>query len=119
MSYPNTKELDDSIGSKSKPLHSINIWFDNIDNEINDPHPTILVTNINIEHYYLQFDFVIQSHNGSNRKSIFKKDENFTKSFYSIIMEEFEYYNLFRKLNVKQRLIFDDVVHQKNCTLVH
>jgi len=39
-------------------------------NEVNDPHPTIFVTNtINIKHYDLQFDFVIQSCNGSNQKS--------------------------------------------------
>jgi hypothetical protein len=31
MPYPNTKEIDDSIDSKSKPLCSINIWIDNID----------------------------------------------------------------------------------------
>jgi hypothetical protein len=62
--------MDDSIDSKSKPLHSINIWIDDTDNEINDAHPTILVTNtINIEHYDLQFDFVIQSRNESNKKS--------------------------------------------------
>jgi hypothetical protein len=43
--------MDDSIYSKSKPLCSSNIWVDDIDNEINDPHPTILITNtINIEH---------------------------------------------------------------------
>ncbi len=29
------------------------------------------------------------------------------------MMEAFEYYNLLRQLNVKQRLIFDDVVHRK------
>jgi hypothetical protein len=52
--YPNTKETDDSIDSKSKPLRSINIWIDNIDNEVNDPGFTIHVTNtINIEHYDL------------------------------------------------------------------
>ncbi len=44
MPYPNVKEMDDSIYSnlKSKPLHSTNIWINNINNEINDPHPTIL-----------------------------------------------------------------------------
>ncbi len=70
MPYPNIKKMNDSIDSKSKPLHSINIWINNIDNEINDPHPIILVTNIiNIEHYDLWSDFVIQSHNESNQKS--------------------------------------------------
>jgi hypothetical protein len=54
MPYPNIKEMDDSINSKSKPLHSTNIWSNDIDNEINDSHPIILVTNtINIEHYDL------------------------------------------------------------------
>ncbi len=48
------KKMDDSIESKSKPLYSINIWIDNIDNEIIDPRPIILITNtINIEHYDL------------------------------------------------------------------
>jgi hypothetical protein len=32
--------MDDSIDSKSKPLHSTNIWTNDIDNEINDPCPT-------------------------------------------------------------------------------
>ncbi len=54
MPYPNTKEMDDSIDSKLKPWCSTNIWIDNIDNEINDPHPTIPITNkINIKHYDL------------------------------------------------------------------
>jgi hypothetical protein len=49
MPYPNIEEMDDSIDSKSKPLRLINIWIDDIDNEINDPHPTIPITNtINI-----------------------------------------------------------------------
>jgi hypothetical protein len=51
MPYPNTKKLNDSIDSKSKPLCSINIWTNNIDN---DPCPTIPIINtINIEHYDL------------------------------------------------------------------
>jgi hypothetical protein len=46
--------MDDLIDSKSKPLCSTNIWVDDINNEINDPHPTIPITNtINIEHYDL------------------------------------------------------------------
>jgi hypothetical protein len=44
--------MDDSIDLESKPLHSINIWINEIDNEVNDPCPTILVTNkTNIEHF--------------------------------------------------------------------
>jgi hypothetical protein len=83
--------MDNSIYSKSKPLHSNNIWTNGIDNEVNDPRPTIFVTNtINIEHYDLQSDFVIQSCNGSNQKSQFLEDENFTKSSYSMMMEEFQ-----------------------------
>ncbi len=54
MPCPNTKEIDDSIDSKSKPLRLNNIWTKDINNEINDPQITILVTNtINIEHYDL------------------------------------------------------------------
>jgi hypothetical protein len=60
MPYPNIKQMNDSINSKSKPLHLINIWINNIDNEVNDPCHTILVINtINIEHYDLRFNFVI------------------------------------------------------------
>jgi len=44
------KQMDDSIDSKSKPLHSVNIWTNNI----NHPRLPILVTNtINIEHYMI------------------------------------------------------------------
>jgi hypothetical protein len=97
MPYPNIKEMDNSIYSKLKPLCSINIWIDDIDNEVNDPCP---VTNkINIEHHDLQFDFVIRSCSGSNQKSQFLNDENFSKSSYSMIMEDFEYRSLLRQLN--------------------
>jgi hypothetical protein len=114
MSYINIEYMDNSIDSKSKPLHSTNIWTNGINNEVNDPRPTIFVTNtINIEHYDLRFDFVIQSSNGSNQKSQFLKDENFTKSSYSMAMEEFQKHNSFKKLHEEQRLIFDDVMHRK------
>ncbi len=54
MPYPNIKEMNDSINSQSKSLRSTNIWIDDIHNEINDPCPIILITNIiNIEHYDL------------------------------------------------------------------
>jgi len=54
MPYPNKKEMNDSIDSKLKPWCSINIWIDDINNEINDPHPTIFITNkISIENYDL------------------------------------------------------------------
>jgi hypothetical protein len=120
MPYPNIKKMDDSIDSKSKPLHSTNIWIDEIKNEINDSHPTILVTNtINIEHYNLQFDFVIQSPNGLNQKLQILKDENFTKSSCSMMMEEFEYHSLLIQLNEKKWLIFDDIMHVNNCTMIH
>ncbi len=46
--------MGDSIDSKLKPLRLTNIWIDDIDNEIDDPHPTIFIINIiNIEHYDL------------------------------------------------------------------
>jgi hypothetical protein len=46
--------MDNSIDSKSKPSCLTNIWTDDVDNEVNDPHPIILVTNtINIEQYDL------------------------------------------------------------------
>jgi hypothetical protein len=35
--HKNIKKMDDSIESKSKPLHSTNIWINNINNEVNDP----------------------------------------------------------------------------------
>jgi len=63
MPYPNIKQMDDSIDSKSKPLHSVNIWTNNI----NNPHLPILVTKtINIEHYMIYNLIVIQSHHESN-----------------------------------------------------
>ncbi len=43
--------MDESIDSKSKPLHLINIWINDTNNGVNDPHPTIPIMNtINIEH---------------------------------------------------------------------
>jgi hypothetical protein len=60
MPYPNIKKMNDSIHSKSKPLHLVNIWIDDINNEVNDPYYTIHVTNtINIEYYDLESNFVI------------------------------------------------------------
>ncbi len=42
--------MDDLIDSKSKPLRSINIWTNDTNNEVNDPRPTISITNtINIK----------------------------------------------------------------------
>ncbi len=46
--------MNNSIYSKSKPLHSTNIWIDDIDNEINESRLIILITKtINIEKYDL------------------------------------------------------------------
>jgi hypothetical protein len=46
--------FEDYIDSKSKPLYSTNIWVDDIDIDVNDPRPTIPITNIfNIENYDL------------------------------------------------------------------
>jgi hypothetical protein len=105
--------MDDSINLESKSLRSINIWTNDVDNEINNSRSTILVINIiNIEHYDLQSNFVIQSCNGSKQKTQFLKDENFTKSSYSMMMEKFEYGSLLRQSNEEQRLIFDDVMHK-------
>ncbi len=54
MPYPNTKEMNDSIYSKSKPLQIVNIWNEDIDNEINDSCSIIFISNIiNIKHYDL------------------------------------------------------------------
>jgi hypothetical protein len=44
MSYPNMEEMNDSIYSKSKPLHPINIWNNNKDNEVNDSCLVIPIT---------------------------------------------------------------------------
>jgi hypothetical protein len=78
-------------------LFQVNIWNDNINNEVYDSHPKILITNIiNIKHYDLRFDFVIQFRNVLNKKSSILKDENFTKSSYSLMMEEFEYRSLLK-----------------------
>ncbi len=62
---------------------------------------------------------MIQSCNVSNQKSQTLKDENFTKFLYSMMMEEFEYCNLLKQLNEKQRLIFDDVMYKKNYIFIY
>jgi len=68
MPNPNIKEKNDSIYSKWKPLHQVNIWNDDIDNEVSHSHPAIPIINIiNIEHYDLWSDFVIQSCNVSTK----------------------------------------------------
>jgi hypothetical protein len=101
MPYPNIEEMHDLLHSKSKPLCSTNIWTNDINNEVNDPRPTIPIINIiNIEHHNIEF--VIQSCNESNQKSQFLKDGNFTKSSYSMMMEEFEYYSLLKQLNEEE-----------------
>jgi len=51
----------------------------------------------------LQFDFVIQSHHGLNQKSQTLEYENFTKLWYSMMMEKYEYHNLGRWLNEKMK----------------
>jgi hypothetical protein len=62
--------MNDSIDSKSKPLHLINIYNDDIDNEINDLCLIIPIRNkINIKHYDLRSNFVIQSRNISHQIS--------------------------------------------------
>jgi hypothetical protein len=50
----------------------------------------------------LQSDFVIQSHHGLNQKSQTLEYENFTKLWYSMMMEKYEYHNLARWLNEKK-----------------
>ncbi len=103
MPYWNTKEMNDLIYSKSKPLHPIDSWNDDINNKVNDSCPAIPIINIiNIEPYDLRFDFVIHSCNISNQKSQTLEDENFTKFSYSMMMEKFEYCNLLRQLNEKK-----------------
>ncbi len=71
MPYPKIKKIDGSIYLKSRALHATNIWNDNIDYEINDSYHVIPITSIiNIEQYALWSNFVIQSCNGFNEKSI-------------------------------------------------
>ncbi len=54
MPYPNTKEMNDLIYSKSKPLHLVNIWNNDINNEVNDScHVISIINTINIKHYDL------------------------------------------------------------------
>jgi hypothetical protein len=73
MLYPNIIKMDESIDSKSKPLCLTNIWTNDTDNGINDPHTIPIMNTINIEHNDLQSDYVIQSWNGLNQKSQFSK----------------------------------------------
>jgi hypothetical protein len=69
MPYLNTKKKDDSIYSKSKPLQSTNIWIYNINDEINDLHPTIqtqLILNIVIYDLTLSFNHVMDQTKNHN-----------------------------------------------------
>jgi len=102
--------MDASIDSKSKPSHDQgNIWKDNIVYEIKDSHYVIPFTNtIKIERYDLRFDFVIQSHNGSNQKLQILEDEIITKSSYSM-MGKFEYCSLNKQISEDQKLTFDEI----------
>jgi hypothetical protein len=45
--HPNIEKIDDSIYSKSKPLHPPNIWNENINNEVNDSHTILFFYNHN------------------------------------------------------------------------
>ncbi len=67
MQYLNTKKMDDSKDSKSKPLRSTNIWTYDINNEVNDPCLTIPIRNTMIYHLILLYKW----YNGSNQKSPF------------------------------------------------
>ncbi len=55
---------------------------------------------------------MIQSCNGSNKKSQTLEDDNFTKSSYSIMIEEFEYHNLTIIINEEKKM-FDDIMDKK------
>ncbi len=39
------------------------------------------------------------------------EDDNFTKSPFSMMRENFEYHNLVLKINEEQKLIFDDIIY--------
>jgi hypothetical protein len=54
---------------------------------------------------------VIQSCNGSNEKSQILEDDNFTKSPFSMMKENFEHHNLVKKLIEEHILIFDDIIY--------
>jgi hypothetical protein len=52
--------------------HLQNIWNDDIDDDIGDTYPLIPITNtLNIEKYDLKNDFIIQSCNTLDHKTIF------------------------------------------------
>jgi hypothetical protein len=97
----NTKEMNDSIYSKSKLLHLVNIWNNDINNEVNDLHLANLIINITIiECYDLQFDLVIQSCNSS------KKISNFGRwKFHKILIfyDDGRIWILYFTLKIKRR----------------
>jgi hypothetical protein len=45
--------MNDSIYPKSKPWHLVNIWNDDIDNEVKKSHPIIPIAILNIMIYNL------------------------------------------------------------------
>jgi hypothetical protein len=69
---------------------------------------------LNIEKYYLQNDFIIQSCNTLDHKTQNFEDDGFIISSNFMIMNELEYRNMLRQLTKEQRLIFDDIVYRKN-----
>jgi len=95
--------------------HLQNIWNDDIDDDIGDTCPLIPITNtLRIEKYDLKNDFIIHSCNTFDCKTQNFEDDGFTILSNSMIMDELEYWSMFRQLNKEQRLIFDNIMYRKH-----
>jgi hypothetical protein len=92
MQDKHANEEYDVMNLQSNFSHLQNIWNDDIDDDIGDAHPIIPITNtLNIENYDLKNDFIIQSCNTLDCKTQNSKDDDFTRSSNSMIMDESKY----------------------------
>jgi len=87
----------------NRSSHLQNIWNDDTDDEIGDTHLLIPITNtLRIDKYDLKNDFIIQSCNTLDHKTIFFEDVDFTILSNSMIMDESEYQSMLKQLNTNK-----------------
>ena len=99
---PNNKmtEEDDWTNLDEKSSNPLNLSNEDIYNYPNSKFPPIPITNtLNVEKYDLKNDFIIHPKNDSSKNPQSINDKSFTTCAYPMMMEEFEYCYLLRKLN--------------------
>ena len=100
-----TKE-DDWTNLDEKLLNPFDLWNEDIYNYPNLAFPPISIINtLDVEKHDLKNDFIIHPKNDSSRNPQSLNDKGFTTCAYPMMMKEYEYCYLLRKLNDEQRLI--------------